>query len=995
MPEPQQSEFQKRLEEKRKQWNTQRPGVTLGELAKNDPDAAARLFAKNIEAIPMDEIPDVSWGDVAKAFNPLGVPVEGGLGFIPESVLWSSLAKHGVDTIAGIPELPGVFKSLSEELFKVTQSEELSQAAKGRKAARERAPTDPLTRGAVTLMHKAMNVIDFAKGDVDIENLEEMPNFAEEYPLLNAIMQEYKQKYGSLKGFKYTLATDPFAVLIDVAEIFVPVLKGAKGATIPAKIARGTGKTLEVLNPDEWIGFGFSKGFEKLSDYMKKHPGALGDVEMDFGVDPNTGERLTFTVNLEDLAKEYGGVENVPITALITEDLPKHIEEAVLNLYDSKHPYHQAVVQRYAKTAEAIEKKRRELVAGTGAVEGVWNPDVAGQNAIEDYLDWQSGNKTELGKAFAENDEILEQPVHSITQSKTPKQKITLEDALAYENDNPFGGSGPNKFDLGNKKTPYYEKNPNPTRTQLYESSITGKFKRVEIENTGGLMKRLDEDDEINALIELIMSPNSFTGSSGLTPTMGTMNRRMWFTEEGWREYGEPIVDLLKSRKVDYEIFEKDIIDSFDYLDRHQIAERTDVLDTSEAPLKIGTREILPAEARLYFPKAIEKMEEIIRQDSSTGDVLSNKQNAKIIDDLTELIQNVLADPSQLTLRKIDEMRTDFHQNRDLFARQGEITATGEGTAAQPLYYAVADDFIDLLEKKIDANPQKFPDRFKDKLLHTRTQYALMQELEKTEAAKLIRRYENNPTRLMDSILSPSSNMTVVEIENMKKILGVDGWERLRSGLLARIFTKSMQLNADMGAKGLLVTLNAINKGSKNRLITLFGEEMAKTLYASANFQNRVFDKRGKWNTPYINALMQGDSFGEMIFAAGFLSQEFVEEAQKLADATGLGRHVSGSKLGILIGLTVWLGKKRVRRAMFSEKGRRAVTSLEGRSFRISGLDVEVTAREIALISEWLEKHGNKLGYLSRVSGRVERKRETRQRIAAAAPGTTLQFNVE
>ena len=832
--------FDQLFSEYEKKRNLASENLTLGEFAKNDPDAAARLFAKNIGAIPEDEVPDTSWGDVAKAFNPLGVPVEGGLGFIPESVLWSSLAKHGIDTVKGIPQMPEMLSALTAELGKVLGSEALSEKARAREKAAARAPVDPITRGTVFAINKIKNVIDMAKGDTDIEDLENTPNFDTEYPILSAMMQEYKQKYGSLKGFKYTLANDPFAILIDVAELVAPHLKAVKGASISAKVARGTGKTMEVLNPDEWLGFGLSKGFEKLSDYIKKNPDALGNVEMDFGIDPNTGEKLTFTVNLKELADQYGGVENVPITALVTEDLPKHIEEAVINLYDSKHPYHQAVVKRYEDTAKAIETKRREIVAGEGSPQGAWEPEIVGQSTVSDYQDWQGGGKTELGKEFRANDKVLEQPVRSI-----------------------------------------------------------------EIADTG---------------------------------------------------------------------------------------------DIAGEAVKIGSREILPATARQYFPKAVARMEEIIQGDSSTGNTLSNKQNSKIIEDLTELITNVLSDPSQLTLRKIDDMRTDFHQNRDLFARQGEIVASGEGTAAQPLYYAISEDFMDLLEKEVQANPDDFPEGFLEKIPHTRTEYALMQQLEKSEAAKMLRRHQNNPTRLVDNILSPNSVMTTDEIGNLKKIIGDDGWERLRSGLLARVFSKSIQLNSEMGAKGLLVTLNAVNKGSKNRLVTLFGEDMAKTLYESANFQNRVFDKRGKWNTPYINSLMQGDNFGDMIFAAGFVSEQFADEAQKLAEVTGLSRHVSGSKLGIIIGSIVWLGKKHVKRKMFSEAGRRAI--LEGHSLKIAGL--EVKASELALVSEWLEKNSSQLKTLSRITShgarvgsRVERKKSVRQKIDRRAPGTSLDVFVK
>ena len=1284
--------------------------LNIGQLQKRDPDAAMRLFAKNIGAPALEDLPDVSWWEVAKGLSPYGLGKQIGGGkkigwaIIPESRLQTSILRHGIDSVRGIPHLPEIMTGLAKELAQV-----ISPGGPGPKASRFDMLMKLGPEGTPTLGQTEFDTLDKLTDD-DLETY--LNN--KKYPIIGAMLQEYKQKYGSLKGFKYTLANDAFSVIIDAADAIglalgfaIPADAGAiEGAVVGGRMARMAGKTARAVKkgmtgktaqtvkkaaevvqkatPEEWVGLAIGKGFERWAEHMRKNPTAFENVEIEFGFDPNTGETLKHTVNLRELAEKHGGVENVPITALIGDDLPKHIEEAILNLQDSKNPYYRIVKKRYDDVGKAILKGRQELV-GT-KYKDIWDVSTTGQKTIDDIRATQLGRNTPLAKAFQENDKILEYPLSQEASptgrtpdapeaTDTPAQTTPVTPATSKTGTrerfikgnwgNKYSGRyGVEDFDnfifshsADGTPNPVFPERLQPRDRRDASSQLqTQKMGRewdseLALDDTSSmndgavLVKKAEEvytPEEIADLVAqgynvkgklVVLSGNGRMAAYehavntpelqrnvdtyhaqlhakaqeyGVTDDIGKADNEVLFREVTDTLTPEQISDLVKEANdpsgkgfrssevagIDASLIDSDLLAHYKAGDHPSLREglksntefvnrfieklpankraefydasgnkisdagyerieramlvsvfegeagtilanrfadvsdpglvnlrkavyaalpdlaeikhlnpdlditdnlaeaifktrqilddetsvdfarrqgslfddpeyenmlrllhvveqgvqepakltqflkwyskqvkaegspdqpsllpdaptttKTDILEMglgknfdevpsidelstkwrekeADAPnieepggVWIGNNKIMPEKARILFPRTTEFIEKLIRDDSSTGNQLNHKQNATIIEELARMVRNTLENPDQLTLRKIDEVRTNFHQNTDLFVRQGELVKTGEGTAATPLYYAIAEDFFDLLDNHAAVNPEAFPAGFAEKIKATRKQYAINQSLEDTPIAKKLRSLQDTPDKIPDYILSPNAEITPEKMTTIRQLSGDEGWDRLQKGLLARIFTKSRQLNKTESAQSLLTVLNNINKTNPNKLRTLFGDSMAATLYESANFQVRVFDKRGKWNTPYINALMSSDNFGEMLWTAGFVGETFSKEAETLAKATGLTRHVDGSKVGIIIGLVTWIGQTRIKKAMFSDKGRRAV--LEGRSFRLPpGIGKEITANELALVAEWMEKHGNKvLRQPIRQTGRIREKRQIMDKI--------------
>lgn len=68
----------------------------------------------------------------------------------------------------------------------------------------------------------------------------------EQTPMLDAVMQDLENKYGTYEKFKQTLATDPARVITDLGAIAVPVAKTAQAGALVAKLPR-VAATAEVL----------------------------------------------------------------------------------------------------------------------------------------------------------------------------------------------------------------------------------------------------------------------------------------------------------------------------------------------------------------------------------------------------------------------------------------------------------------------------------------------------------------------------------------------------------------------------------------------------------------------------------------------------------------------------------------------------------------------------------------------------------------------------
>lgn len=131
-----------------------------------------------------------------------------------------------------------------------------------------------LGKMAVDIGTAVMNPIDTAKGVLDLgagalqnavpESVKNAVNKLDWNPqaaqraetVADAVGQQYKQKYGSVEGFKEALATDPAGILADASTVLtggstvVPKLAKAAAAVDPMVLAlRGGGKVIDAASP--------------------------------------------------------------------------------------------------------------------------------------------------------------------------------------------------------------------------------------------------------------------------------------------------------------------------------------------------------------------------------------------------------------------------------------------------------------------------------------------------------------------------------------------------------------------------------------------------------------------------------------------------------------------------------------------------------------------------------------------------------------------------
>ena len=344
------------------------------------------------------DIPEITWGEALKGLNPIGIPWK--------TPFWTSFAKAVKDTAVGIPQLPALAGGLAKELVR------LPGAFKDDKA-----------QWMVSVGTSGQEV------KPKIPNFEDIPNLKEDFPILSALVDEYVKKYGSMKGFKETLATDPFAILSDLLPI-VAKLKSLKIAGKTGKIIRGTGRAAELADPTNLPGEVVGAGIKGVGRAMAPGKSAYDPtLEGKVGRDPDTGKHITTEISTTEASEKFAaGVENTPAAVLSEADWVGAHEgwQRFENIADAE--------ERFITSKEAILEKRDlhvETEAGKVGVKAgdVRSPNRAGKRALHNYNEWQLGMRGEFRKKFGQLGATLEQPLRSLTEDMEllPKTRAKIK----------------------------------------------------------------------------------------------------------------------------------------------------------------------------------------------------------------------------------------------------------------------------------------------------------------------------------------------------------------------------------------------------------------------------------------------------------------------------------------------------------------------------------------------------------------------------------------
>lgn len=368
------------------------------------------------------------------------------------------------------------------------------------------------------------------------------------------------------------------------------------------------------------------------------------------------------------------------------------------------------------------------------------------------------------------------------------------------------------------------------------------------------------------------------------------------------------------------------------------------------------------------------------RLTQSSGDPSSpnNPDIQKTTRRLQRMIESVKkkAAAGTLTINEFKQLRTDFNTAMDVFKRQGQVLAVGEGTVAGRLSTALREDFINLLEAEVAANPDQYPQGFIEKVRIDNAQWAALRTLEKSPAATFIRAYQNRPGAMVDALLNPNSNLTAADIKDFEIILGNKGWKILQAGMLSRLFQGALDRET-----GIKLSVQNINKRDKNRLRTLFGDDLAITLSEMAHFTERVFSPKGEWNTPYVNALLQNPNIESLVLTTGLMSAEGVALMRDVFDKAGVSEKLVDKipAISIAIALLAYGGRKPLEKRFTPQNLKQWV--LEGNSWDVplTGGKVKLDAYDFYRAHHILQEYKIVVSYIAGRLGRAKREKDKRK----------------
>ena len=364
-------------------------------------------------------------------------------------------------------------------------------------------------------------------------------------------------------------------------------------------------------------------------------------------------------------------------------------------------------------------------------------------------------------------------------------------------------------------------------------------------------------------------------------------------------------------------------------------------------PAESGIQFLSPLEAakaqlpriRQSLPRTEKYVEGLLEKYDGKIENVTNPDIKRAVSTYYEITETLskIENPTYNTLRTL---RSDLAESLDLFAKEGKILKTGEGSVSKQIYGKITEDFFEQLEAAVEANPNAFPEDMVERVKTAHSEWREWMMLENTEAAKWFRNNVNDPGGMLDKLLAKNNTLVGTEIDNLRRLLG-DDWQTFQRGLINRLLERSMR-GDDLTPMGLKAQLANVTHKDKTQLVQLFGEDTARILNEIAIFRERTFGPKGSWNTPYANEMIRkhlsDPDFAEIMFASGMMSEATSQAIHGVARATGKALDVPATKVtlamqiiyGIHAGLQYPL-KRRRRKKLIEGGYRRWLT--EGASF--------------------------------------------------------------
>ncbi len=364
------------------------------------------------------------------------------------------------------------------------------------------------------------------------------------------------------------------------------------------------------------------------------------------------------------------------------------------------------------------------------------------------------------------------------------------------------------------------------------------------------------------------------------------------------------------------------------------------------------------------------------------GSKLISDPEVEIIDRALEQAFDTVTSDGDLTLADFDALRTQFRRNVKGALRKEGLYEIGSGDPAQKMYAALTEDLYDLIENEINLSPNDFPDGFLADVKGAKASYRDIILMEDSLGAKFIRRNYEQPGKIVDYIINPST--TQKSLGEIKTILGDEMWEGLQAGFLQRILdvTEKREFKWD-GLKKKIQDINAIDK---NRLRTIFGDEKARELTEFSEWSAK-FAGEARWtrNSPtgFINMLVKEGGLSDML-----------HNIVNIATIGGVGygatvQDIAPTAASIAAAVVINLGEKKWQSYLNSEAGRKWM--LEGHQWKVVTKGDKVITIEPGDFRNAVERL--KLRTILQVPKHIAKKKEFEKRSPKSKPPAPSVFD--
>lgn len=899
---------------------------------------ARRAYVRRMQAEKKKEMPsEPTWGDALWGMTPASVN------------FWKSLTGEGWATLKGTPQLPIFAAQISNEIL-------TAPAWVGmRGVPRVLALFDNYLNPKAVFDDNYRTQYAEALAAIDFENLD-----ADMFPLLSAIKQEYKGKYGDLKT---ALATNPWSIYSDV----LPAL--AKGAKLGkyGKHSNTILKVVEAVDPSNIVGTAAAAGLGAAAK-MLPPPRQIPTLKEQYG----TGKETELPV-AEAAEKYAAGEKAAPMAVLSGSDEIAALESNLAHRerQTELNPYTDAdtvkeVLQRVALSRkigdEKIEAHLQELAEKAGIpYENLSAPTQIQRNVLDGIIEaWEQGD-LQMRQNLADYISDLQGHVYSDYDVG-----VLVRDSVKKQ----YEAQSEHFREVFRKDEEILGKEINLDDFEVTNISETPGLNNI-LPNTYAKMMEIQERDSA-----LLANPD-YTKALSILESLfqaDISDKNITLSDiDKLRTNFRKQLDIAMQQGEITEVGSKDVNKIFHQTlteDLHNIVDRYIELSPENFPENFETA---------WRAHKAEYRAQKELQETPTARRLNRIANnpEKILPEVLKMNPEALADFEKIiTPEGMQELQPSIFNYILAHSRnrEGDIDAAKLKLNLDALEGVTEGHLIKMVGEE-NATQLK-------NVLTEVERVEAIPKLRETPAGKFVAR-NAHPRDLYNELTKKGGIFNDTEIENLKTIAGTQRWEEIKVGLTAYIYGQStIGPNEKFKPGNLKKILDTMTDRDKDRLIQIFGETEAKELIEQGAFWQR-FERLSGWNRNSNTKFYQGAEKWMSGKSAGRLMRNIAIYLQ-VRGLRGLEslNAIDYASMTLLVGS--FAGPYGWRKFIASEAGRNYL--LSGVQIGVPGTSLKVDPEDLSRMADFMMDNKIWIGHVThqlqeaktRAGERQEARRRTR-----------------